>query len=159
MKHDIFIDNNIASRFTRPADPEYKKLIEWLMNNRKNEEGDEDDRAYLVVSQKLLSEYYRSCRNDFGKTSIPMIVDKLTKEGRLVKITNQMIKDFKDTHFTNAVVRNLRSNIEDRDHIPVVLLSERKFALTYDINFTYDLEHFPGFTVTVKSRPEDIDYR
>ena len=45
MKHDIFIDNNIASRFSRPADPEYKKLIEWLMNNRIIEEGDDDDRC------------------------------------------------------------------------------------------------------------------
>lgn len=159
MKRDIFIDNNIASRFSRPADPEYKKLIKWLMNNRDIEEDDEDDRAYLVVSKKLLAEYYRSCRDASGTTSIPMIVAKLTKEGRLVYITNQMIKDFKNTHFTNAVVRNLKSNNEDREHIPVVLLSERKFALTYDTNFTHDLEHFPGFTVTVKSRPEDIDYR
>ena len=159
MKRDIFIDNNIASRFSNPADPEYRRLTEWLMNNHDIEEGNEDDRAFLVVSKKLLAEYFRSCRNDFGKTSIPMIVDKLTKEGRLVNITNQMIKDFKDTHFTNAVVRKLRSNNEDRDHIPVVLLSERKFALTYDTNFTYDLEHFPGFTVIVKNRPEDIDYR
>ena len=159
MKHDIFIDNNIASRFSRPADPEYKKLIEWLMNNYDIEEGDEDDRAYLVVSKKLLAEYFRSSRNAFGKTSIPMVIDKLTREGRLVNISNQMIKDFKDHYFTNAVVRNLQSNNEDRDHIPVVLLSDRKYALTYDTDFTHDLEHFPGFTVTVKSRPEDIDYR
>lgn len=30
MKKDIFIDNNIASKFSNPLDPEYKKLIKWL---------------------------------------------------------------------------------------------------------------------------------
>lgn len=159
MKHDIFIDNNIACKFTNPADSKFKELIRWLMDNHDIEEGHNDDRAYLVVSQKLLVEYSRSCRDDFGTTSIPMIIDKLTKDGRLVKITNQDIKDFKNQHFTKTVEKRLHSNNEDRDHIPVVLLSDRKYALTYDENFTYDLEHFPGFSVIVKSRPEDIDYK
>ncbi len=73
MIRDIFIDNNIASKFSNPADPEYKELIRWLMDNHDIAEGEEDDRAYLVVSHKLLSEYYRSCRDASGKTSIPMI--------------------------------------------------------------------------------------
>ena len=30
MKKDIFIDNNIACRFSNPMDPEMKKLISWL---------------------------------------------------------------------------------------------------------------------------------
>ncbi len=159
MKHDIFIDNNVASKFANPADPEYKALIQWLMDNHDIEDGAEDDRAYLVVSQKLLAEYSRSCRDASGATSIPMIVSNLTKEGRLVRVTNQEIKDFKTLYFTKTVEKKLRSNNEDRDHIPPVLLSDRKYALTYDDNFTYDLEHFPGFTVIVKSRPEDLDYK
>lgn len=89
MKHDIFIDNNIASKFANPADPEYKELIRWLMDNHEITEGQDDDRAY----------------------------------------------------------------------IPAVLLSDRKYALTYDENFTYDLENFPGFTVIVKSRPEELPYK
>lgn len=159
MKHDIFIDNNIASKFANPADPEYKELIKWLMDNHDIAEGADDDRAYLVVSNKLLEEYLRSSREAFGATAIPMIINKLTKENRLVKITNQQIKNFKSQYFTKAVEKKLKSNSEDRDHIPTVLLSNRKYALTYDANFTYDLEHFGGFTVIVKSRPEEIPYK
>ncbi len=159
MKHDIFIDNNIASKFSNPADPEYKKLIQWLMDNHKIEKGKDDDRAYLVVSNKLLQEYYRSCTAAKGATAIPMIIHRLTQEGRLVHFGKTQIDDFKNNHFTKTVEKKLRSNAEDRDHIPAVLMSDRKYALTYDENFTYDLEHFPGFTVIVRKRPEDIPYK
>ena len=159
MRHDIFIDNNIASKFANPADPEYKELIRWLMDNHDLNEAKEDDRAYLVVSKKLMVEYSRSCRDSVGNTSITMIIDRLTRDGRLVLIKNQQIKDFKSHFFTKTVEKRLRSNSEDRDHIPTVLLSERKYVLTYDVNFTYDLVNFPGFTVIVRSRPEDIQYK
>ena len=88
-----------------------------------------------------------------------MIVSKLTREGRLVNISNQQIKNFKNQYFTKTVEKKLQSNDEDREHIPTVLLSDRKYALTYDDNFKYDLEHFPGFTVIVKKRPEDLPYK
>lgn len=157
---DIFIDSNVASKFANPADPEYKALIAWLRESHPIGEGQPDDRAYLVASQKLLSEYSRSCRGVGSNTSIPSIVDKLTREGRLVKIKKKQIDDFKGAHFTKSIKKNLRSNSEDWDHIPVVLLSERKYALTYDANFTYDLEHFPGYKykVLVRKRPEEIPY-
>ena len=154
MKKDIFIDNNIACRFANPMDPEMKKLINWIM---KNEEGS-DDNAILVVSDKLLHEYMASSQGAYDSTSIPMIVDKLTKEGRLLKISNAEIKEFQCTYFKKKVEKALRSNQEDRNHIPVVLLSDRKFALTNDEKFTYDLEHFPGFQVLVSSRPENLPY-
>lgn len=85
-------------------------------------------------------------------------MDKLTREGRLVNVSNEEIKKFKNKYFTKAVEKKLRSNNEDRNHIPVVLLSERKYALTKDKNFTYDLENFPGFKVLVSSHPENIPY-
>lgn len=154
MKKDIFIDNNIACRFANPMNPEMKKLINWIM---KNEEGS-DDNAILVVSDKLLHEYMASSQGTYGSTSIPMIVSKLTKEGRLLKISNAEIKEFQRTYFKKKVEKALRSNQEDRNHIPVVLLSDRKFALTNDEKFTYDLEHFPGFQVLVSSRPENLPY-
>ena len=154
MKKDICIDNNIACRFANPMDPEMKKLINWIM---KNEEGS-DDNAILVVSDKLLHEYMASSQGTYGSTSIPMIVSKLTKEGRLLKISNAEIKEFQRTYFKKKVEKALRSNQEDRNHIPVVLLSDRKFALTNDEKFTYDLEHFPGFQVLVSSRPENLPY-
>lgn len=154
MKKDIFIDNNIACRFANPMDPKMKKLINWIM---KNEEGSEDN-AILVVSDKLLHEYIASCQGANGSTSIPMIVGKLTKEGRLLKISNAEIKEFQRKYFTKKVEKSLRSNQEDRNHIPVVLLSDRKYALTNDEKFTYDLEHFPGFKVLACSRPENMPY-
>lgn len=159
MKHDIFIDNNIACKFANPADPEYKKLIAWLIDNHSIAEGEEDDRAFLVVSQKLVAEYFRSCGDSPGSTSIPVIIGKLTIEGRLVSISKAQIQEFKNEHFTKKLERHFRSNNEDRDHIPIVLLSDRKYALTYDANFTYDLEHFPGYDVLVKKRPEELPYK
>lgn len=159
MKRDIFIDNNIACRFANPVDPNYKNLVAWLNDNHVIPENQEDDRAYLVVSNKLLKEYLSSCRGAFATNAIPNIVNKMLREGRLVKISNDQINEFKSAYFTKAVERKLTSNAEDRNHIPVVLLSERKMALTNDEKFTYDLVNFPGFTVIVSDRPEQIPYK
>jgi hypothetical protein len=61
MKKDIFIDNNIAKNFTNPLDPEYVKLIKWLLAYDEVPEGSPDYiNAHLAVSKKLLVEYYRS---------------------------------------------------------------------------------------------------
>jgi hypothetical protein len=51
-------------------------------------------------------------------------------------------------------------NQEDKEHVPVVLLSERKYALTFDINFTHDLLNFPGYKdkVRVEKQPENLPY-
>ena len=154
MKKDIFIDTNIACRFTNPMDPEMKKFISWIMKYDENSQ----DNAVLLVSNKLLHEYLASCKSANGVTSIPIIVNKLTQEGRLMKTSNADIKDFQRQYFTKKVKKHLRSNQEDRNHIPVVLLSERKYALTNDEKFTFDLEHFPGFNVIVSSRPENLPY-
>jgi len=154
MKKDIFIDNNIACRFSNPMDPEMKKLIYWI---QKYVAGSEDN-AILVVSQKLLNEYFASCKGAYGKTSIPIILDQLTREGRICKISNSEIKEFKAKYFTKKVENHLMSNQEDRNHIPVALLSERKYVLTRDDKFTYDLLHFPGFKVLVCERPQDLPY-
>ena len=158
MKKDIFIDNNIATRFSNPQDKEYIKLTKWLMYYDLDDVENKDNYAHLVVSQKLLVEYCRSAYGSSSDTAIPAIIDKLTREDRLVKITKQEIADFKAAYFKPVVVRKLKSNNEDRDLIPVVLLSDRKFALTYDQNFTDDLEDFPGHTVRVEKRPENLPY-
>lgn len=153
-KKDIFIDNNIASNFTNPMDKEYKKLIKWLMLYNEKEDTD----AYLVVSNALLGEYNRSSMGNFSGTNIAVIVDKLTREGRLDKITNEQIKDFESEYFTKKMQKNLTCNTEDRKLIPVVLLSVRKFAITLDEKFKKDLDKFPQFNATVAKRPEKIDY-
>ncbi|MDX2282800.1 MAG: hypothetical protein NW241_01500 [Bacteroidia bacterium] len=149
MKKDLFIDTNIASRFANPADPAYKKLIRWLFNNPE---------AHLAVSNKLLQEYIASSRNAASDSSIPVLISALTREGRLVKINNDQIKRFKQQYFTKAQCRKLRSNSEDRNHIPVVLLSDRKYALSIDELLIQDLLSFPGFTVRAERRPDRLLY-
>lgn len=155
MKKDIFLDNNIAKNFSNPMDEEYKKLICWL---KRYDPNDLPGNAYLVVSNKLLNEYGRTVSHAAGRTNIWIIIDILTREGRLVKIGNADIKEFQRTHFTKKVLKNLRANKKDHDHIPVVLLSDRKYALSLDNDFIYDLKHFPGFRARAEKRPEELPY-
>lgn len=152
---DIFIDNNVAKNFANPLDPEYKRLIAWLIAFNEN---DIANNAHLVVSDKLLAEYGRTAGFAYSATNITVIIGKLTREGRIVKIGNQKIKEFKRRYFTKTVVRRLTCNREDRNHIPVVLLSHRKYALSRDDNFRNDLESFPGFSVLTAKRPQDLPY-
>jgi hypothetical protein len=155
MKKDIFIDNNLAKNFSNPMDKEYKKLIRWLM---KNDPINPAGNAYLVVSNKLLAEYSRSVSFSTSDTSIFIIIDRLTREGRLIKINNSDIKEFQHRYFSKKIRKDFRSNREDHDHIPVVLLSDRKYALSLDEDFVYDLVHFPGFHARVEMRPEKLPY-
>ncbi len=158
MKKDIFIDNNIASRFKNPADPEYIKLRDWLVLFREIKEGEEDTNAHLVVSQKLLGEYNRSNYNNKEGQNITAIISRLQKQGRLIFVKNQEIKDFKEEHFTKKIERKLSCNQEDREHIPVVLLSHRKYALSIDDAFVNDLLTFPKFQALACKRPEEMPY-
>ncbi len=158
MKKDIFIDNNIASRFKNPADPAYIKLRDWLIKYTEIKAGAIDTNAHLVVSQKLLNEYNRSNQNVKEGQNIIAIIGRLQKQGRLVFIKNQAIKDFQQIHFTKKIEKKLTCNQEDREHIPTVLLSHRKYALSIDDAFVADLLNFPGFVVTACKRPEDLPY-
>lgn len=158
MKKDIFIDNNIASRFKNPADPEYIKLRDWLVLYREIKEGEEDTNAHLVVSNKLLNEYSRSNQNIKDGQNIILIIGRLQRQGRLIKIDNQTIKDFQQEHFTKKTLKQLSCNQEDREHIPVVLLSHRKYALSIDDAFVNDLLNFPKFQVLACKRPEEMPY-
>lgn len=158
MKKDIFIDNNIASKFSNPQDPEYIKLTQWLMFFDSKDEENKDNYAHLVVSQKLLVEYFKSAKNATSTSSIPVIIDKLTREGRLVKFSNDEINDFKQTYFSKKVIKNFKSNHQDWELLPVIFLSDRKFALSYDEKFATDILEFPKFTATVAKRPENLPY-
>lgn len=158
MRKDLYIDNNVASKFSNPQDKEYIKLTKWLLTYNAKDVANKEKYAHLVVSKKLLTEYYRSSQNAKSNTSIPVIINKLMSDGRLIIVSNQEIKDFRAACFTKALERKLRCNEEDRNHIPIVLLSDRKYVLAYDIDFTYDLENFPGFNVRVEKRPENLPY-
>ena len=82
----------------------------------------------------------------------------LQKQGRLVFVKNSEINNFRTTYFTKKIEKKLTCNQEDWDHIPIVLLSDRKFALSIDDAFVKDLINFPRFNVTACKRPEDIPY-
>lgn len=155
MRRDIFIDNNIAKNFSNPKDPEYKKLIDWLWDYNPN---NFSMNAHLAVSKKLLGEYKSTASFTSSSTTITVIIGKMTREGRLIFVKNAEIKEFQRKHFKKAIVKKLRSNREDHDHIPVVLMSDRKYALSLDDNFIYDLVNFPGFHVRAEKRPERLPY-
>ena len=159
MKKDIFIDNNIANKFSNPQDKEYIKLTEWLLHFDIKDLENINEYAHLVVSKKLLVEYLRSNQNTFVNTSIPMIVAELQKQGRLIFISNDEIKEFKNKFYTKTVEKKLKCNNEDREHLPVVLLSDRKYALSLDENFIFDLKNFKGYNVTIEKRPQDLNYK
>lgn len=152
---DIFIDTSTAVKLCNPVDNSYKCLIQWLIKfNPYNLEHN----AYIVVSNKLLLEYKRSIGNSVSNTNLIVIVEMMQREGRRIKISNQQINDFKRQHFSKRIIRRLRCNKEDWEHIPVVLLSYRKYALSNDNNFVYDLNNFPGFVAKAATHPNDLLY-
>lgn len=158
MKKDIFIDTNIAKNFANPMDPAYKALVDWLKSCPHKSEDAFHHNPHLVVSNKLLAEYARSSEHARGATSIIALINLLTQEGRLHKINKAECEAFKAKHFTKTIENKLASNHEDRELLPVVLLSHRKYALTLDNNFTQDLLNFPGHTVRVAKRPNELPY-
>lgn len=156
---DIFIDACIANKyFSNPPNDHFKNLIRWLL---KRDMEYPENNAYLVVSPKLVNEYIGGCRDSYmAGTSIAVIYNKLLSEDRLNRKTNDEIKTFHQNHFTNKVTKNLRCNAKDRDHLPIVFLSNRKMVLSEDNNFLNDLVNFPGFgkhVIAAKS-PENIPY-
>lgn len=155
MLKDIFIDHNVAKNFSNPLDDEYKKLVKWLI---RYDERSPLNNAYLAVSYKLLGEYCPSPGHPHSSTNIIIIIDKFTKQGRLNRISNSAIKNFQRKYFKKHIVRGLRCNPPDRDHIPVVMLSDRKYALSRDTKFRYDVNNFPRFSALAAKRPQDIPY-
>jgi lipid II:glycine glycyltransferase (peptidoglycan interpeptide bridge formation enzyme) len=157
MKKDIFIDNNIASKyFSTPTDEEYKKLIDWLGTHNKDEEND----AYLVVSPYLIREYNESNRNARSETNILNILIQLTKQGRLVHFTKKDIEAFQARYFSNKVLKKLRTkDTKDRNHIPAILMSDRKMLLSEEDKFIEDLYEFSGFNPITAKRPERLPYK
>ena len=156
MKKDIFIDNNIASRyFSNPVDEDHSKLVDWLRTFNEDEATD----AYLVISPYLMREYHESNRNATSTTNIVQIIGDLTKQERLVNFTKKEIEAFQSQHYSKKVMKRLLSNNKDRNHIPAVLLSDRKMALSEDDNFLHDLYEFSSFEPTTAKRPEKLNYK
>jgi hypothetical protein len=145
MPNDIFVDNNVAKNFCNPVDPNYKNFIKWLFED-----------GHLVVTNKILTEYVSSTGGSISPTNIVIIIARLTRDGRLIKLSRQQLDEFV---FNRRIERVLRSNRKDHPHIKAVLLSNRKLALSLDDNFRYDLNNFPGHQAVARKRPEELNYR
>ena len=145
MPNDIFVDNNVAKNFCNPVDPNYKNFIKWLFED-----------GHLVVTNKILTEYVSSTGGSISPTNIVIIIARLTRDGRLIKLSRQQLDEFV---FNRRIEGVLRSNRKDHPHIKAVLLSNRKLALSLDDNFRYDLNNFPGHQAVARKRPEELNYR
>jgi hypothetical protein len=73
---------------------------------------------------------------------------------------NVQINDFKKNNYKKRLFGSLRCNSNDKlFHLPAVLLSNRKFALSLDNNFTYGINNFPRFRALAEYDPSLIPYR
>jgi hypothetical protein len=139
---DIFIDNCIIKFVKTPVDEKYKLFVTWL-----NTEG------ALVTSNKLIQEYYS------GDNTLQVIIDRLTREGRINKIKNDELKRF---NFTKTQINSLRSKSNDLEHLKAVLLSYRKIAISIDTNFIHDINNYPKLErikPTAADCPTKINYK
>jgi hypothetical protein len=155
---DIFIDNDVTTKhFSNPIDKDYKNLIDWLRTFNNDVEND----AHLVLSNFILREYHESNKNPNSQTNIISIIDEMIKNNRVKRIGNKDIQDFQTRYFTKKTLKKLTSNAKDRNHIPAVLLSERKIALSEDSRFLNDLLQFSGFSpiVAFSPNPEKLPYK
>lgn len=146
MIKDLFVDNNVAKNFKNPADPQYEKLIQWLYNE-----------GHLVLSQKLLKEYHDSNRGNYGQ-SILSIIARLTKDERIVMISNEQLKAL---NFPKKLDEKCQRLDKDYWHLKAILLSNRKMTLIIDQRFRDAVNSHPkfdGVQAYAVARPEEIDY-
>lgn len=141
---DILVDNTVAKNFCNPLDKEYKQFIKWI-----------DEEGFLVVTQSLLTEYIATSGTSGASTSMPALVDRLTRDGRLCHFPKAALSGFR---FPKRVSRALCSNKKDHANIKAVMLSVRKFALSHDANFRRDVNGYPGHNARAERRPQDIPY-
>ena len=146
MIKDLFVDNNVAKNFKNPADPAYQKLMNWLFTE-----------GHLVITQKLLLEYHASNRGNFGQ-SIFTIIDQLTRDGRLVKISTE---EMKTMQFPKRLDEKCLKLNKDYWHLKAIILSNRKVAIIIDKAFRDAVNNHPkvdGVQACAVARPEEIDY-
>jgi len=146
MIKDLFVDNNIAKNFKNPADPEYERLIKWLF-----------EKGHLVLTQKLLKEYHDSNRGNYGQ-SILSIIARLTKEERIVMISNEQLDALR---FSKTIDKKCIKLNKDYWHLKAILLSNRKMAVIIDKAFRDAVNSHPkheGIQACAVARPEEIDY-
>ena len=145
MKPDLFVDSNVSGHFAKPVRADYKTLIEWLR-----------DEGCLVVCQSLIKEYHDAVQGSQVPTTLVALVNKLQRGGRLRRFSKKELQAFS---LREHVRRRLRSNRADHDLIKVVMLSDRKLALSKDRKLAQDINDFPGFDARCEDAPSKMPYR
>lgn len=145
MKPDLFIDSNVSGHFAKLVRADYQALAQWLY-----------DEGCLVVCQSLIGEYVTAIRGSSAPRTLVAITDRLQRDGRLRQVSKEELHAFL---IRKPVRRRLRSNRADHDFIKVVLLSDRKLALSEDRKLAHDINDFPGFDAHCGSSPSEIAYR
>lgn len=141
---DLFVDSDRSGHFSRPVDPAYKKLIEWLRSD-----------GHLVVCQSLIREYHDAVRGSTSPTTLVALLNHLQQRGRLKRFGKQELDGFK---IRKRIALRLQSGMNDRDHLKTVLLSDRKLGISGDKRFCYDLNRFPGYSAIVRRHPSEVPY-
>lgn len=141
---DLLVDNTVAKNFCNSLDPHYKAFIQWLLLH-----------GVSVITQRLIVEYVASCGGSPSNTSIPTIIDHLQRAGRLTHFNSRQLNALR---FPRRVARLLRSNRNDHGSIKAVMLSHRKYALSRDERFCYDVNYYPGCRARAETRSEDLPY-
>lgn len=131
---DIFVDTNVAHHMVTPLSEHFKTFVEWLYKD-----------GTLVLSTKLHMEYVS------GNQLLAVVIDKLTKDGRVSKIPTQQLSSYR---FKRSIERGFLSNYKDRVHIKTVCLSNRKMAIALDNNLRKDINSLP---VIDKIQPVCVD--
>ena len=141
---DLFVDADRSGHFSRPVDPAYRKLIDWLRSD-----------GHLVVCQSLLREYHDAVRGSSVPTTLVALVEHLQRLGRLKHFGKGAIEAFR---IKKRISRGLRSQQKDRDHMKIVLLSDRKLGISGDIDFCHDVNNYPGYSANVRRHPSEVPY-
>ena len=141
---DLFVDTDRSGHFSRPVDPAYRKLIEWLRSD-----------GHLVVCQSLIREYHDALRGATAPTTLVALLSHLQRRGRLKRFSKQDLDAFR---IKKHIERGLRSGMNDRDHLKTVLLSDRKLGISGDANLRHDLNNYPGYSAIVRRHPSEVPY-
>ena len=159
MRKDIFIDAQIANTFAGSNLCQHvKDLIDWLLTI---DPINHDNEAHLVSSQYIRAEYWGGNNHCLKEYSIVSIYTELQKRDRINFKGKEEIEKFKRENISKKKWGKLKSKENDKNHIPLVFLSDRKMVLSNDNSFIEDLINFPKFGNDVKlaRTPKDLNYK
>ena len=108
------------------------------------------------MCQSLIKEYHAAVQGSTAQNTLVAIVNKLQRDGRLRRFSKKELQAFP---LPKSVRRRLRSNRADHELIKVVMLSDRKLALSKDRRLAQDINDFPGFDARCEDAPSKIPYR